>query len=170
MLSQMLSSAGASIALHLPEAAATARLGAALAPGLAGGMVIALRGDLGTGKTTLVRGVLRGRGWNGPVKSPTYTLVEHYEFSSLYFYHFDFYRFADPGEWETAGLAECFRDDSVCLIEWPERVAEWLPTADLEITLTHAAAPDGGRDAVLSARTAAGSRCLAAIQALPTAR
>lgn len=166
----MLSSAGVSIALHLPDTAATEHLGAVLAPGLAGGMVIALKGDLGTGKTTLVRGVLRARGWTGPVKSPTYTLVEHYEFSSLYFYHFDFYRFADPSEWETAGLAECFRDDSVCLIEWPERVAERLPPADLEITLTHAAAADGGREAALSARTAAGSRCLAALQALPTAR
>lgn len=166
----MSSSARDSIALHLPGAGDTERLGAALAPKLAGGMVVTLRGDLGTGKTTLVRGVLRGRGWEGPVKSPTYTLVEHYEFSSLYFYHFDFYRFADPTEWETAGLAECFRDDSVCLVEWPERVAEWLPPADLDIALTHAPAADGGRDAVLSARTAAGNRCLAALKGLPVAR
>jgi len=112
----MPSSTAPAIALHLADAAATARLGATLAPGLQGGMVVALHGDLGTGKTTLVRGVLRARGWEGPVKSPTYTLVEHYAFSSLYFYHFDFYRFTDPGEWETAGLAECFREDSVCLI------------------------------------------------------
>src|SRR5262245_13642200 len=108
---------------HLPDAAATERAGAALATALAGGMVVALHGDLGTGKTTLVRGVLRGLGWAGPVKSPTYTLVESYMFSSLYLYHFDFYRFADPDEWETAGLAESFRSDSACLVEWPERVA-----------------------------------------------
>lgn len=166
----MLSSATPTIALHLSDTAATERLGAALAPGLEGGMVVALRGDLGTGKTTLVRGVLRARGWEGPVKSPTYTLVEHYAFSSLYFYHFDFYRFADPSEWETAGLAECFRGDSVCLVEWPERVAQWLPPPDLDIALTHMTAADGGRDAVLSARTAAGNRCLAALQGLPVAR
>ena len=85
-------------------------------------MVVTLSGDLGAGKTTLVRGCLRELGWQGPVKSPTYTLVEHYPFSSLYFYHFDFYRFADPSEWDTAGLADCFRDDSVCVVEWPERV------------------------------------------------
>lgn len=156
--------------LHLPDAAATESVGATLAPALLGGMVVTLRGDLGAGKTTLARGVLRALGWTGAVKSPTYTLVEHYAFSSLYFYHFDFYRFADPTEWETAGLAECFRDDSVCLIEWPERVAACLPPADLDVALTHAASPDGGREVELSARTAAGSRCLAAIQALPTAR
>jgi tRNA threonylcarbamoyladenosine biosynthesis protein TsaE len=104
-------------------------------------MVVALHGDLGSGKTTLVRGVLHARGWIGSVKSPTYTLVEHYAFSSLYFYHFDFYRFADPGEWETAGLADCFRSDSICLVEWPERVAGLLPPADLDVVLTHARRP-----------------------------
>jgi tRNA threonylcarbamoyladenosine biosynthesis protein TsaE len=156
--------------LYLPDAVATEALGAAIAPCLAGGMVVALHGDLGSGKTTLVRGVLRARGWNGAVKSPTYTLVEHYSFSSLYFYHFDFYRFADPTEWETAGLAECFRNDSVCLVEWPERVAGFLPPADLEVTLTHGSTAAGGRDAVVAARTAAGNRCLAAIASPPTAR
>lgn len=155
---------------HLPDEGATERLGATLAGCLAGGMVIALRGDLGTGKTTLVRGVLRARGWGGPVKSPTYNLVEHYKISSLYLYHFDFYRIADPIEWETAGLAECFRDDSVCLIEWPERMAGQLPPPDLEIALMHAAANDGGRDAVVSARTETGSRCVAALQGLPVVR
>ena len=92
--------------IHLPDAAATERAGAALAGALAGGMVIALHGDLGAGKTTLVRGALRALGWTGTVKSPTYTLVEYYAVSRLYLYHFDFYRFADPSEWETAGLAD----------------------------------------------------------------
>ena len=128
--------------IHLSDAAATERAGAALAGALAGGMVIALHGDLGTGKTTLVRGVLRAMGWTGSVKSPTYTLVEYYPFSSLYLYHFDFYRFADPSEWETAGLADCFRNDSVCLVEWPERVAGLLPIPDLDVTLSHATSRD----------------------------
>ena len=155
---------------HLVDEAATLAVGAALAPALHGGMVLTLQGDLGTGKTTLVRGILRARGWTGAVKSPTYTLVEYYAFSSLYFYHFDFYRFADPTEWETAGFSECFRDDSVCLVEWPERVAGLLPVADLEVTLAHPSGNDGGRQLVLCAATAAGSRCLAAIAGLPTPR
>jgi tRNA threonylcarbamoyladenosine biosynthesis protein TsaE len=145
---------------HLADAAATQRAGDALAATLAGGMVIALHGDLGTGKTTLVRGVLRGLGWTGPVKSPTYALVESYSFSRLYLYHFDFYRFADPEEWETAGLAEYFRRDSACLVEWPERVAGLLPVADLDLRLTHAA---HGRVLNASASTEAGKRCVAAI-------
>ena len=95
--------------LYLPDAAATEAAGARLARGLAGGMIVTLSGDLGAGKTTLVRGCLRALGWAGPVKSPSYPLVEHYPLSSLYFYHFDFYRFADPSEWETAGLADCFQ-------------------------------------------------------------
>ncbi len=157
---------------HLSDAAATEFAGTALAGALAGGMVVALHGDLGTGKTTLVRGVLRACGWTGPVKSPTYTLVEYYPFSSLYLYHFDFYRFADPSEWETAGLAELFRNDSVCLVEWPERVAGMLPAADLDIGLAHVEIAEGGRELTLRSSTAAGDRCRHAIaQAnLPLAR
>ena len=76
--------------------------------------------------------MLRALGHTGPVKSPTYTLVENYPVSSLYFYHFDFYRFDDPSEWDTAGLADCFHEGAMCLVEWPERVAEQLPVPDLE--------------------------------------
>ena len=126
-------------------------------------MVVTLAGDLGAGKTTLVRGLLRKLGWKGPVKSPTYTLVEYYPLSSLYFYHFDFYRFADPEEWETAGLAELFRRDSACIVEWPERVANLLPQPDLAIVLTHAGE---GRDLVAASRSVAGDRCLAAIRSV----
>jgi len=132
--------------------------------------VVTLQGDLGAGKTTVVRGALRALGWGGPVKSPTYTLVEHYEFSSLYFYHFDFYRFADPSEWETAGLAEYFRDDAVCLVEWPERVAGLLPVADLQIALEHPRLDGVGRDATLLANTQPGERCLDAITFAMTQR
>jgi tRNA threonylcarbamoyl adenosine modification protein YjeE len=93
----------------------------------------------------LVRGVLRALGWEGPVKSPTYSLVEYYPFSSLYLYHFDFYRFADPREWETAGLSDSFRDDSACLVEWPERVAGLLPPPDVALTLAYPSAQPGRR-------------------------
>ncbi len=150
---------------QLDDIAATHRAGAAIARAATGGMVIALHGDLGAGKTTLVRGGLQGMGWTGPVKSPTYTLVEHYPLSSLYFYHFDFYRFADPSEWETAGLAECFRPDSVCLVEWPERIGELLPQPDLDVSLSPAA-HDSARVLALRAHTAAGRQCVAAVRAV----
>jgi tRNA threonylcarbamoyladenosine biosynthesis protein TsaE len=157
--------------LHLVDAAATEAVGAKLATGLAGGMVITLSGDLGTGKTTLVRGALRALGWREAVKSPTYTLVEYYPFSSLYFYHFDFYRFEDPQEWETAGLAECFRDDSVCAIEWPERVPGLLPEPDVALTFSLPADPHApGRRLLLDARTLSGERCLSAMTAMETPR
>jgi len=149
--------------LILADTAATEHAGAALAGVCRGGMVVTLEGDLGTGKTTLVRGVLRALGWKGHVKSPTYTLVEHYLFSSLYFYHFDFYRFADPSEWETAGLADYFRNDAVCLVEWPERVAGLLPPPDLAITLSYGAQTAAGRILVLAAHSVAGERCVSAI-------
>ena len=150
---------------YLDQAVDTERVGAALARTLEGGLVIALEGDLGAGKTTLVRGVLRELGWTGPVKSPTYSLVEYYPFSSLYLYHFDFYRFADPSEWETAGLADCFRDDSVCLVEWPERIAELLPSPDLVVALEYLPAR-AGRSLRVHASSAKGKRCVDAISRL----
>src|SRR5688572_30868336 len=107
--------------LKLPDAAATEALGAALAPGVTPGRVLHLRGDLGAGKTTVVRGLLRALGHAGRVKSPTYTLVEPYELSSLHFYHFDFYRLKDRSEWEHAGFRDYFNAQSMCVIEWPER-------------------------------------------------
>jgi tRNA threonylcarbamoyladenosine biosynthesis protein TsaE len=143
---------------YLPDPDATARAGAALAPGLRGGMILTLSGELGAGKTTLVRGVLRGLGWTGPVKSPSYMLVEHYSFSSLYFYHFDFYRFDDPDEWDSTGFAEYFRPDSIAVIEWPERVAARLPRVDVDARLELA---EQGRALELRAATAAGEACLA---------
>ncbi len=154
----------ATASLQLPDAAATEAAGARLAPELRGGMVIAVNGELGAGKTTLVRGCLRALGWMGRVKSPTYTLVEYYPFSSLYFYHFDFYRFTDPSEWETTGLADCFRNDAACVVEWPERVGALLPQPDLSLTLIHPAEPNaGGRRLLLEPHTEAGERCLTAM-------
>ena len=130
-------------------------------------MVLTLRGELGSGKTTLVRGLLRARGVSGPVKSPTYTLVEHYPISSLYFYHFDFYRFVNPDEWEPAGMSDYFRDDAVAIVEWPERVGDRLPAPDLALSLSYAAR--GGRALVAEAHSLAGERCLNALASLPEA-
>ena len=144
---------------YLPDADATMRCGARLAPGLSGGMIVTLSGELGAGKTTLVRGLLHGLGWTGPVKSPTYTLVEHYPISSLYLYHFDFYRFEEPAEWEDSGFAEYFRPDALCVIEWPERVRGMLPPADVALSLRYRGA---GRELSLAAGTPAGNACLAA--------
>ena len=140
----------------LPTEADTLALGSSLAPLLEPGMVIHLRGDLGAGKTTLARGLLRGLGYEGRVKSPTFTLLEPYKFSRLNLYHFDFYRFLDPEELDDAGFREYFNPQSACLIEWPEKAPD-LPPADLDITLE--TAPDG-RAVTLTAQTENGRRCL----------
>lgn len=124
-----------SLDLKLPDRAATEALGAALAQGARPGRVLHLRGDLGAGKTTLVRGLLRGLGHAGRVKSPTYTLVEPYELSSLHFYHFDFYRLKNQEEWEQAGFREYFNAQALCAVEWPERAHGLLAPPDLDIEL-----------------------------------
>ena len=141
----------------LPDENATLALGAALARGLAPGLVVFLHGELGAGKTTLVRGALRGLGFQGRVKSPTYTLVELYEVSRLNLHHFDFYRFQDPREWIDAGFRETFDGANVSLVEWPEKAEGLLPPADVDITLQ---IQDAGRLALLSPRTHAGQRCI----------
>ncbi len=120
-------------------------------------MVIYLSGEVGAGKTVLARGVLRALGAVGRIKSPTFTLVEPYVLSKLYLYHFDFYRFHDPGEWLDAGLREYFNDESVCLVEWPEKIGEQLPPPDVRIGL---AVAGSGREVTLSAATQRGKSCL----------
>ena len=143
----------------LPDENATLALGGTIARGIEPGLVVFLHGDLGAGKTTLVRGVLRGLGFEGRVKSPTYALVEVYEVSRLDFHHFDFYRFQDPREWNEAGFRETFDGRRVSFVEWPEKAHGLLPTADVEITL---AIQDVGRVATLKANTPMGIRCLEA--------
>lgn len=142
---------------HLPDEAATLALGRDLARVLAPGMVVWLSGDLGAGKTTLVRGLLRAFHYPGRVKSPTFTLVEHYPFSSFNLYHFDLYRFADPEEWEYAGFREYFNDHSICLVEWPEKAETMLPVPDLLIRLEWSGE---GRLAKLQGVTEVGKTCI----------
>ena len=113
-----------------------------------------LHGDLGAGKTTLVRHLLRALGVTGRIKSPTYAVVEPHQAGDLAIWHFDFYRFSDPREWEEAGFRDLFASPGLKLAEWPEQAAGMLPTADLVIHLE--TQPDDSRLALCEARTAVG--------------
>jgi tRNA threonylcarbamoyladenosine biosynthesis protein TsaE len=139
------------------------------------GLQVNLIGDLGSGKTALARGWLRALGIEGPVRSPTFTVLEPYvvsfgasgssrpaglevqSVSSLDFYHFDFYRFADPSEFSTAGFRDQFGPGRICAIEWPEKAGERLPGADLAITLQ---VEGDGRRATMTATSTLGHACL----------
>jgi len=134
----------------------TEAAGAALAHALTPGLVVYLNGDLGAGKTTLVRGALRALGYSGKVKSPTYTLIEPYVVSRLNLYHFDFYRFQSPEEYFEAGLDEYFANDGVCLVEWPQKAAPYLAKPDVEASLSPC---DGGRLIEVRALTESGQLC-----------
>ena len=143
--------------LILPNEAATLALGASLAPLLSEKLVIYLEGDLGAGKTTLVRGLLRALGYAGKVKSPTYTFVELYAISRLYLYHFDFYRFEQPEEYLDGGFDEYFQDTAICLVEWPDKAGSHLPPADVRLRFTIV---DDLRMVAVSGESEEGRRCL----------
>jgi tRNA threonylcarbamoyladenosine biosynthesis protein TsaE len=164
-----------SLTLDLPDETATEALGQALAvvaaelspnadgvltPGPEAQGRIHLQGELGAGKTALVRAFLRHCSISGRIKSPSYALLESYEVSNLYLYHLDFYRFSDPSEWLDAGFRDIVRNDALVLIEWPERAAELLSDPDMLIELTYLPA---GRHAMLSALTEKGLKWLTAL-------
>jgi tRNA threonylcarbamoyladenosine biosynthesis protein TsaE len=100
------------------------------------GLVVYLLGDLGVGKTTLARGIIKSKGWQGAVKSPTYTLVEPYEFEEFTINHFDLYRLAEPEELEYMGIRDYFNEKTLNLIEWPSKGVGFLPESDLILELT----------------------------------
>jgi tRNA threonylcarbamoyladenosine biosynthesis protein TsaE len=99
--------------------------------------IITLKGELGTGKTTIVRGALEARGITSGVRSPTYTLVEYYDLSGLAVAHFDLYRLGDPEELEYLGYRDYVQSDTLCFIEWPERAQGYLEQVDLQLTIEY---------------------------------
>lgn len=129
------------------------RLSAAIQPG----MVIYLYGDLGAGKTTLVRGLLNALGYNGRVKSPTYTLLEPYSVGSFEVRHFDLYRLNSPEEWAGAGFDDELDGKNIFLIEWPEQALAYLPAADIEVRINIL---NEGRELKIIANSLLGKQCL----------
>ena len=151
--------------LHWPDENATQAFALRLAEhAVLRNAFVSLHGNLGAGKTTLVRHLLRALGVQGRVKSPTYAVVEPYSLPSLDIWHFDFYRFNDPREWEDAGFRDIFASPGLKLAEWPDKAAAVLPPADLAIALR----PEGeqARVATLQAHTSKGEGLLAALMAL----
>ncbi len=136
-------------------------LAALIATNTPPGTVIFLDGDLGTGKTTLVRGFLQSLNYTGNVKSPTYTLVEPYLIDNQQIYHFDLYRLASPDELEYAGGRDYFDGHSICLIEWPDKALGYLPNADLLCQLSYKNQADAqGRNCIISANSGKGQSIL----------
>ena len=146
-----------------PDEAATQAFAQALArcPAL-GQAFITLHGDLGAGKTTFTRHLLQALGVSGRIKSPTYTIVEAYERPGLAMWHFDFYRFNDPQEWEDAGFRDIFASPGLKLAEWPQKAQGLLPPPDLDLRIH--ASDDGQRQVQATAYSGCG---LALLRALP---
>ena len=112
-------------------------LAASMADRLCPGQLIFVQGELGAGKTTFVRGLLSGLGYPGHVKSPTYTIVEPYEFAHIVIYHLDLYRLVTPEELETLGIRDYLDEGGVCIVEWPERGHGVLPSPDVKIVIQY---------------------------------
>ena len=124
---------------YIEDETAMMAFGGKLADDLSDGGIVLLKGDLGAGKTTLVRGLLRHLGHQGIVKSPTYTLVEPYTLQGRQVYHFDLYRLGDPEELEYMGGRDYWESGALCLIEWPEQAKGYLPKADMIIEISYKA-------------------------------
>ncbi|MDT8406382.1 MAG: tRNA (adenosine(37)-N6)-threonylcarbamoyltransferase complex ATPase subunit type 1 TsaE [Methylococcales bacterium] len=153
--------------IDLPDSTATEAIGRALWPVLQSGGCVYLQGDLGAGKTTLVRALLQAAGWQGLVKSPTYTLVESYRVATGAIYHFDLYRLASPEELEYIGMRDYLEQSALCLIEWPENGRGMLPKADVGVRLEYAGA--GRRLTLTSDNVSRLERLAAAVSGLDAA-
>jgi tRNA threonylcarbamoyladenosine biosynthesis protein TsaE len=146
----------------LPDESATLDFAGRVFRALPAGGLVFLHGNLGAGKTTFVRGCLRAAGFQGAVKSPTFTLVEEYALPGRSLFHFDLYRLNDPEELEWMGIRDYLRPDALCFVEWPERGAGLLPAPDLDIRLR---IQDSARRAEISASTGQGSEILSRLRA-----
>ena len=147
----------ANLSFLLADENATIALAQRLAARLKPGMVFYLQGDLGAGKTTLVRGMLNALGYRGHVKSPTYTLVESYHAAGLDLRHFDLYRLHDEDEWDAAGFRDELDGQNIFFIEWPENALGLIPQADMEIAFEIL---EQGREVEIHANTEMGKQCL----------
>lgn len=153
---------------YLHEEAGTAELGARLARTLAPGLTIYLHGDLGAGKTTLTRALLHAAGHTGHVRSPTYTLAEPYSVTiagrAVEVIHFDLYRLASPEEFLDAGFREHFNEQTICIVEWPEKAHPVLPPPDIKVLLSISGE---GREIELQGLSDQGCQCLDRLKFAP---
>jgi tRNA threonylcarbamoyladenosine biosynthesis protein TsaE len=146
--------------IFLPDEAATVAFGKTLANACHGRGLLTLSGDLGTGKTTLSRGLVQAHGHTGAVKSPTYTIVEPYDFGNIRIFHFDLYRLEDPEELEFIGLWDYLDQEALIIVEWPERAAGVLPAPDVEIDFS---VKDTGRLLAINSGSDRGQQILSAL-------
>jgi tRNA threonylcarbamoyladenosine biosynthesis protein TsaE len=149
------------VIVHVATTLDMEALGAKLAKNCEGGMTILLKGELGTGKTTLVRGFLRARGHEGPVKSPTFTLLEPYAPSGVPIYHFDLYRLSGPEELEFLGVRDYLHGGGICLVEWPEKAQGCFPTADITVEIDY---KNTGRQVQIITHTPAGGTLITRVK------
>jgi tRNA threonylcarbamoyladenosine biosynthesis protein TsaE len=145
----------------LADESVTLSLGRRLAEVISAPLVIHLHGELGAGKTTLTRGIVNALGHQGAVKSPTYTLVEPYELQDCHVYHFDLYRLCDAEELEFMGIRDYFADNSLALIEWPDKGEGMLPPPDISINLLYLTE---GRQVTLTWHSTKGQAILAQLE------
>lgn len=144
--------------IYLDNEDATLALGKQIAQHIPPSLfTIHLEGELGAGKTTLTRGLLRALGHSGNVKSPTYTLVEQYELAGRNIFHFDLYRVADPEELDYLGLDDYLSNQSLCIIEWAKQGQGFLPEPDLTLSISY---KDSGRQIAISAESESGASLL----------
>lgn len=143
--------------IDLPDLVAAQAFASVMAKELVPGLTLYLHGDLGAGKTTLARAMLSSLGYEGAIKSPTYTLVESYNIGNLDIYHFDLYRLADPSELEFIGIKDYAGTTAICIFEWADKGLSYIPQADIELSLSFALP---GRKASLIANTTKGLKVL----------
>ncbi len=150
-----------SVKVFLNNELDTVELGARIAQIVSPPLTLNLAGDLGAGKTTLSRGLIQGLGHTGAVKSPTYALVEPYEFDDIELFHFDLYRLSDPEELEFMGIRDYFTERSICIVEWPDRGHGLMPIADISIEIKYVGE---SREVEISARSTKGQALLSKLK------